>query len=134
MKGKFCMSEPHKEWLESAESDLQFATVGFQDEFYSHVCFLSQQAIEKILKGILVSQGKFYPKTHNLRELIKLVSGIDLKRYYTQVSIIDGYYVPMRYPDAAPGSRADRSPNREEAWEALEIGRGILKEAKAFLN
>ncbi|MBC7333037.1 MAG: HEPN domain-containing protein [Actinobacteria bacterium] len=41
----------YKRWLYFAEEDLKFAKSGFRDKFYSHVCFLSQQIIEKNCKA-----------------------------------------------------------------------------------
>ncbi|MBU4314268.1 MAG: HEPN domain-containing protein [Actinobacteria bacterium] len=36
-----------KKWIYFAEQDLNFAKSGLKDKFYSHVCFLSQQTVEK---------------------------------------------------------------------------------------
>lgn len=37
--------------------------------------FHAQQAAEKMLKALLAARGVDYPKTHNLRVLIELLSG-----------------------------------------------------------
>ena len=43
-------------WLKKAEDDLSFAKMAFKEtEFYDHVCFLSQQAVEKYLKMVIVA-------------------------------------------------------------------------------
>ncbi len=126
------MTVPHEEWLTKAADDIQFAALGLKEEFYSQVCFLSQQAIEKALKGALVKLGRSYPKSHNLRELAKRVPELNLKGHMEQLTIIDGYYVPLRYPDAAPGMKASGSPNQTEAAEALTTAKEIFDIVKNF--
>ena len=120
------MTEPHEEWFEKAEDDLKFAEIGLREEFFSQVCFLSQQAIEKSLKGTLVKLGRSHPKSHNLRELAQRIPELNLKPHMEQLTIIDGYYVPIRYPGAAPGMKASGPPNEEEAKQALATAKAIF--------
>ena len=127
------MNAPHEEWLSKAEDDLQFARVGLKEDFCAQVCFLSQQAIEKCLKGTLVKLGRSYPKTHSLRELFHLISEIKWDKWAEAITIIDGYYVPLRYPDAAAGSKASGPPNKEEAGEALQTAEEIFQVVTDFL-
>jgi len=128
------MSGRHEEWLSKAENDLQFAEVGLKEGFYAQVCFLSQQAIEKSLKGAMVALGRSYPKSHNLMELSKKLPELSLKKYAEHVAIIDGYYVPLRYPDAMPGTKASGAPNKAEAAQALSIARKIFSFVSEFLT
>ena len=118
----------HKKWLAKAEDDLKFAKVGLENQFYSQVCFLSQQAIEKALKGFLVSKGRLYPKTHKLIELKRLCADIlsNLEEFDDSLRIVDEYYIPSRYPDGVPGSFKDGLPSVENAKEALETAEKIL--------
>lgn len=57
-------------WLRKAEDDLSFAKDTLKETtYYDHVCFLSQQAVEKYLKAvIIISRGTLTKKekTHNL--------------------------------------------------------------------
>lgn len=128
------MIAPHEEWLDKAEDDLRFAEIGLREAFYTQVCFLSQQSIEKTLKGALVSLNRSYPKIHSLRELAKKLSELDLKIFLEPLTLIDGYYVPLRYPDAAPGMKADGEPNKEEAGEALSTAKKIFDLVSEFLK
>lgn len=120
------MSARHEEWLAKAGDDLNFAELGFREKFYSHVCFLSQQAIEKAFKGTLVFLRRAYPKSHSLRELARLLPELKLEDHYEQLIVIDGYYVPIRYPDAAPGMKAGGPPNEVEARAALDAAMAIM--------
>lgn len=127
------MTELHEEWMEKAADDFKFAEVGLKEGFYSQVCFLSQQVIEKSLKGCLVKLGRAYPKSHNLRELAQRVPELSLKPYLERITIMDGYYVPIRYPDAAPGMKASGPPNQTEATEALTTAKEIFDVVEKFL-
>ncbi|WP_161953986.1 HEPN domain-containing protein [Candidatus Methylomirabilis limnetica] len=46
---------PYERWLNQAWDDLQFARLGLEQGFHAQACFLSQQVIEKCLKGCLRS-------------------------------------------------------------------------------
>lgn len=124
------MPKRHEEWFLKAEDDLKFAKVGLEEGFYAQVCFLSQQAIEKCLKGALIALGRPYPKSHGLTELSKLVPELAPQQWATALTIIDGYYVPLRYPDAAAGSKASDPPNQEEAKEVLVTAEEIFAYVK----
>jgi HEPN domain-containing protein len=64
--------QPHEQWLDSAEDDLSFAQLGFREKYFSQACFLSQQVVEKSLKGFLLAKGRAYPRLHKVFELAKL--------------------------------------------------------------
>jgi HEPN domain-containing protein len=48
-----------------------------QNPFHNTVCFLCQQCIEKYLKAKLNEAGIFFTKTHNLEDLLKLVTPVE---------------------------------------------------------
>jgi HEPN domain-containing protein len=121
------MSKPHEEWFARAEDDYKFAKVGLREKFYSQVCFLSQQVIEKILKGCLVSQNKMYPKTHKLVDLFRLCNLKWLKPFENKLKLIDEFYIPTRYPDGIPGGLPNRLVNESDAKEALSVADEILQ-------
>lgn len=73
------MSAIIKEWVAKAEGD--FRTAGrelqVQDAAnYDAVCFHSQQAIEKLLKALLISKGTVPPRTHDLVALDQMLAGV----------------------------------------------------------
>ncbi|MFA4974728.1 MAG: HEPN domain-containing protein [bacterium] len=128
------MSAPHEEWLTRAENDLRFAELGLREGFYSQVCFLSQQVVEKCFKGMLVALGRSYPKSHSLRELASKLPELSLKKHSEALTILDGYYVPIRYPDAAPGMKAGGAPNKGEARVAIDTARAIWDIVTKYLS
>ena len=52
------MTGSHENWFYLAREDLNFARAGLKDGFFTHVCVLAQQAVEKGMKGWLVAHGK----------------------------------------------------------------------------
>lgn len=122
------MNGPHERWLEKAEDDLRFARLGLKESFFSQVCFLSQQAVEKSLKAFLVSKDVLYPKTHKLIDLAEacLKHGLSLEKYKKEYRFLDEFYIPTRYPDAVPGSIEGYAPTKKQAEEALGIAEKIF--------
>lgn len=113
------MKKQPEEWLAYADDDLRFARSGLSDGFFSHVCFLAQQAVEKALKGYLLHKGKMYPKTHSLPNLVKLIDESWLDEFDKMVKKMDKFYIPLRYPDAMAGTLPKGAPDREDAEQAL---------------
>lgn len=92
-------SDP-KEWLRYAEIDRRAAKHLLDDGDYEACAFHCQQAVEKLLKAIVVKQaGERPPHIHDLLTLLRKVSGIeadeDMERL---IGGIDTYYVGTRYP------------------------------------
>jgi HEPN domain-containing protein len=121
--------QPHEQWLDSAEDDLSFAQLGFREKYFSQACFLSQQVVEKSLKGFLLAKGRTYPRLHKVIELAKLCNEIaaDLEPLKDDLKLIDEFYIPTRYPDAVPGGLAEGLPGPDEARSALETAAKILQ-------
>ena len=63
------MQEVTRKWIERAKYDLDTAEDMFTSGRYLYVAFMCQEAIEKILKGIIVENGGEVLRTHNLVRL-----------------------------------------------------------------
>ncbi len=61
-----------RQWLAFAEADLDVVEdiLAGQSESWAHVCYLSQQAAEKMLKAYLVAHRVAPPRTHDLARLL----------------------------------------------------------------
>lgn len=80
------------EWISIAQDDFRWAKASFEDGFFSRVCFVCQQATEKVLKGFLYGNN-VYQKTHSLLRLMDLCvkinsSFLELKN---DLTILDPY-------------------------------------------
>ena len=70
-KGKEKVPGLPNEWMSHAKSDLRLAHLAAADNLVrrEQACFHAQQAAEKAIKAILLSQGIEFPLTHDIEEL-----------------------------------------------------------------
>lgn len=89
-----------KEWLRHAETDRRAAKSLLEDNEYETCTFHCQQAVEKLLKAIIVKQtGKRPVHAHELNALLEKITGLEIDEEIARgISDIDGYYVGARYP------------------------------------
>ncbi len=109
------------DWLAKAKSDLDLA-VHLMDEgtmFPSAIAFHCQQAAEKYIKAYLVWHQIDFPKTHDLEQLLDLISEVDrgLADSLRDVIVLTPYGTELRYP----GDRPEASP--ADARSAVELAR-----------
>lgn len=90
-------------WFLFAEMDFQTAIYLYENMYpppHEIICFHCQQAVEKLLKGLLINFGEEIIKTHDLTFLVsRLQKFIDLsddeKKICAKLSL---YAVETRYP------------------------------------
>jgi HEPN domain-containing protein len=122
------MMKPHEEWIYYADQDLMSARSLFKDRIFTHVCFHAQQAVEKMMKAMLVKNDEPYPKSHDLNRLNSLIGRpIWLEPHLEHLIFLNQIYIPTRYPEAAVGTLPDRMPGEEEATHALKWAEEICQ-------
>ena len=101
-------------WFKKSQEDLSFAELGMQHKYFTHICFLCQQAAEKSFKAFLIAKVSHYPRTHRLPDLLKLCQEVDpeFARFKQAAIFLDDFYTPARYPDTIPLSRRTLCPIR----------------------
>ena len=108
-----------EEWMDHAGSDLRLAHLAAGDESIKReqVCFHAQQAAEKAIKAVLLSQQVDFPLTHDIEELLELAEGggLVLPGDVRDAGILTPYAVESRYP----GHWMD-IPDVHEALQAAE--------------
>jgi len=108
--------------LESAKRDLRF-------DDYAWACFKAHQAAEKALKAFLWGVGKpraGHSLTHLLRYLAEVVGEKPLDDIVYACSVLDKYYIPIRYPNTwVEGAPEDFFTSRE-AEEAIKLAEKII--------
>jgi HEPN domain-containing protein len=112
------------QWLAKADEDLGVA-VHLLDQcspYRNAIGFHAQQAAEKYLKAFLVWHQVEFPKTHDLGELLDLMSAIDPRLADTLEDAIslNPYGVAMRYPGELPETLTD-----EEARAAVQLANSV---------
>jgi len=114
-------------WVLKAKDNLKWANDNLKLGNCPLVCYLSQQAVELLLKGYLYSKGSIPPKSHNLVMLAKLCEGYELKKVgklLPKLAILSEFYFESRYPDSIVSELNDRYI----AADALESAKDIYKE------
>ena len=89
-----------EDWLRYANSDLELARIEKPEGVLPEtLCFHAQQAAEKALKAVLIFLEIDYPRTHNIRTLLDLLSeGVDVPQEVEEGAALTGYAVESRYP------------------------------------
>lgn len=110
-------------WLHKADNDLKNIAnnLSAADIPTDTVCFHAQQAIEKLLKAVLVANGRDVFKTHDLVKLLGDVVDLlpELSAFEDQFEEISEYGVGARYPDGFC------DPTLEEAQFAYSVAQKI---------
>lgn len=118
-------------WILKAEHDLLTAERTFTPEGdcpFDMVCFHAQQCAEKYLNALLIFHGLEVPRTHDLTEILPLLSARGAVRLdVNELAELNPYAVAVRYPGLGP------EPGPEEARRALEIARRVRAEARTVL-
>lgn len=119
-----------QDWFDFASEDLRSAEILFEEKIYNQASFHSQQCVEKLLKAMLLSEGRHSPKIHDLKELFKkcIDAGLlELLSFKEKIATLSLFYAPTRYPDAIIGSLPERLPNKEDAQEALKTAQALYQ-------
>jgi len=127
------MSTPVPEqWADRARYDFETARAMMDSERFLYVLFCCQQAIEKMLKGVIAARtGELPPRLHNLMQLAKHAG---LKPEESQARLmreLSEYYIQSRYPDTMEGAFSEVS--RDTAREALDRTEAVMQWLSSML-
>ena len=105
-----------KRWLSQASEDLKWTKLLADQGGWHLACFLSQQVTEKALKGFLYAQGEEIVLGHSVARLCAEAAEFnsDFAAKAKHWSLLDGYYIPTRYPNGLPTVHDARSLPEEE--------------------
>ena len=108
------------DWIRRAESDIKVAELALAaaEPSWDAICFHSHACVEKLLKALIVTQGVFPPRTHELPELLALQSPEirDAAPLYAACNLLTKLYPKSRYPEAG-------YPTPDEARSAIVAAR-----------
>jgi HEPN domain-containing protein len=112
-----------QQWLRKAANDLQNIRNNLcADEVPTDtICFHAQQAVEKLLKSVLVANGRPITKTHDLVRLLSDATDLipELLPFEEQFEEVSEYGVAVRYPNGFS------EPTLSEAARVYEIAREV---------
>ena len=108
-------SEEARRWLRYAREDLMAAEALRQQPNAAprHVCWLSQQAVEKALKAVLVFLEIDFPRSHDLDVLRNLIpEGWRVHVEHPDLADLTEWAVEARYPGDWPEATQVDAANR----------------------
>jgi HEPN domain-containing protein len=90
----------YEEWIKRAKSSLELAQAKVSRHiYYEDLCYQSQQAVEKALKGLLIYYGIEPEFTHNIEVLLNEIKKFtDIPENIKEASLLTSYAVQTRYP------------------------------------
>lgn len=121
------MRKEAENWLLSSDYDFESAEVMYKTGRYSYAVFMCHQAVEKLLKALIITEKQeLPPKSHNLRDLLQS-TGIEVPgEIETIILKLNPHYIISRYPDAA-GGPSYNAYNGELASEIMNITREAVR-------
>jgi HEPN domain-containing protein len=112
-------------WISLSRYDINTANAMLAGKRYLYVLFTCQQAIEKMLKALVIKNtGKFPPKIHDLVKLITIagIEAPDEKKEF--LAKLNYYYIETRYP--AELSKISKLIKRQTALNIFNETRKML--------
>lgn len=93
-----------REWLNRAKSNLALAKSKTAGALLEDLCFEAQQAAEKAVKAVFVSQAVGFPFIHNLKKLLEGLerSGVKIPKYLWKAEDLSPFAALTRYPASVP--------------------------------
>ena len=117
-------------WLEFADYDFKTAKWDLKGKIYTSSCYAAQQAAEKSIKALILSNGKIIPKVHSLDRLLSELkkSGINTSLIEKEAQVLDKYYISARYPGQYGGPEG--LYDKTDAESAISAAKIILQFVK----
>lgn len=114
------------DWFAQGEKDLKRVEPRLKEGDLADAAFHLQQALEKYLKGYLLSRGWRLRRTHNLESLLdeSVKHDADFEKFRPICQEVTAYYFQDRYPFLTVG------PSRKEIESALKQAKDLVKKIK----
>ena len=119
-----------KEWLAFAEMDLSSAEflVGMWPQPMGIICYHSQQAAEKCLKGLLALKNQVPPKTHDLPLLIDAC-----KQFFPEVMTVSIHCADLNPFSSQPRYPRELLITERDMQAAIENAKAVYTFIKPFI-
>jgi len=112
----------YEEWIQRAKSSLELAQSKIIHYiYYEDLCYQSQQAVEKALKGLLIYYGVEPEFTHNIEILLNEIKRFsDIPENIKEAAQLTNYAIQTRYPGEYD------EITKEEYEESIKIANDCL--------
>jgi HEPN domain-containing protein len=125
--------ERYESWIERAKSSLEISKIAVNvNVYYEDLCYQSQQAVEKALKGLLIYYGVEPEFTHNIGILLnELEKVIEIPENIKETTKLTKYAVITRYPGEYDElTKENYEESIQIAKECLEWTENKIKESE----
>jgi HEPN domain-containing protein len=125
------MRDETKTWLEYADENLAAAKLMLNHGLFNPCLQNVQQAVEKMLKALLLESGGKIQRTHSIGELVILLSerGLSVPIEADECDLLDSIYLPSKYPlgSALPDFGPDRAVCDQCVSIALRLRQAVAE-------
>ncbi len=123
-------------WLRQAQEDLHWCRHLAEHGAFHLACFLSQQVAEKALKAFLYAQGEEIVLGHSVERLLAAAARFEpeFRTRGRRWSLLDGYYIPTRYPNGLPDGIPADVFTHEAAYDAVELAQDAVSFVESLLK
>lgn len=123
-------------WIEDGNNDISTAKLLLENGKFSPSAFYSQQAAEKIMKGLLLAHNEV-SWGHSVLSLLKMFAeavDVDIQEIEVAARELDRHYIPSRYPDAYPSGGPSDYYTDKIAKEAFSCAQKIKEFAERMMD
>jgi HEPN domain-containing protein len=123
-------------WLAQAAHDLRWADHLAKEGGWHLACFLAQQVAEKALKAFLYAQGEEIVLGHSVERLCAAAAHYrpECAEKARRWSLLDGYYIPTRYPNGLPDGIPADVYTQEAATGAVTLAQETVAWVRQLLD
>jgi HEPN domain-containing protein/predicted nucleotidyltransferase len=121
-------------WLAEARDEHDMASILVRHDKYRGACLHSQQSVEKGLKALILERGRRPARTHDIVELLNLVTA---DGWVVGLTMDDAVFLNSVYRGRYPteeGLLPHGEPTKEDAVRALQAAEAFLKDLRSALG
>jgi HEPN domain-containing protein len=128
------MKDETSKWLEYASENLESAHVLLNSGLFNPCLQNAQQAVEKMLKAVLVELSIKFKKTHSISELAVMLAKKHLKIELAEeeCELLDSIYLPSKYPLGSV--LPDFEPDKQTCERCIAIAEHVRESVLALLH
>jgi len=128
------MKDETKVWLQFAEENLKSSKILLQSHLYNPSLQNTQQSVEKSLKAIFIENNIKLKRTHDILELVNLLSSHNIFVEITEehCDFLNTIYLPSKYPVGS--ALPDFNPDETICRDAILIAANVFISVKKIIS
>lgn len=128
------MKDDTRMWVDYAQENIAAANLLVEQKLYNPCLQNVQQAIEKILKALLLEKAHILRKTHSITELTRLLADYNVVISISEddCDLLDSIYLPSKYP--LGGVLPDFEPDEILCRDCLVLAEKVVRQVEQILE